>query len=256
MSASGFTKKMDKELLAQLGMDESGDESSEEEDGEDGTEQDEDVELMKEQVDKDMKNLRIYDERAKVTGSRIDGVLDKDSGDQEKKSEGNTQDLKDVMSVKTVEPYRHSSAADGTTDTISTENVDTHRHSSDIEHKSTENTSKTVSEENLNTERVSKETFTNTILPRTNTELDIPSDDHDSNADRSEFNFDLRSVTSASTIPPEVIRARVKRALEKRERTKVRIRNLAKGEASATTRKRRENRDTIKESAGCKGWDD
>ncbi|BES94688.1 serine threonine-protein kinase [Nesidiocoris tenuis] len=59
--------------------------------------------------------------------------------------------------------------------------------------------------------------------------------------------------TATSTIAPEVIKERVKKALEKRDqRNKKRI--LVKGEASAVTRQRRDNRDTIKDSHGI--WDD
>lgn len=63
----------------------------------------------------------------------------------------------------------------------------------------------------------------------------------------------VRSMSTTTTIPPEVIRDRVKKALEKRERAKVRHRNLAKGEASAVNRQRRENKDTIKDSFGIWG---
>uniref|UniRef100_A0A1B6CY58 Serine/threonine-protein kinase RIO2 n=1 Tax=Clastoptera arizonana TaxID=38151 RepID=A0A1B6CY58_9HEMI len=65
----------------------------------------------------------------------------------------------------------------------------------------------------------------------------------------------VRSVTSTSTIPPEVIQSRVKKALEKREKAATKQRCLAKGEASAVTRKRRENRDTIQDHKGFWGWD-
>jgi len=63
----------------------------------------------------------------------------------------------------------------------------------------------------------------------------------------------VRSMTTASTIPPEVIRDRVKKSLEKKQRATVRHRNLAKGEASAVNRQRRENKDTIKDSFGIWG---
>lgn len=63
----------------------------------------------------------------------------------------------------------------------------------------------------------------------------------------------VRSMSTATTIPPEVIRDRVKKALAKRERAAVRHRNLAKGEASAVNRQRRDNKDTIKDSFGIWG---
>lgn len=63
----------------------------------------------------------------------------------------------------------------------------------------------------------------------------------------------VRSMSTATTIPPEVIRDRVKKSLEKRERAIVRQRNLAKGEASAVNRQRRENKSVIKDSFGIWG---
>lgn len=69
---------------------------------------------------------------------------------------------------------------------------------------------------------------------------------------------DLRSVRSASTaatIAPDVIKKKTKQALEKREKRGLSRKILVKGEASAVTRVRRENRDTIKQSTGIWGWE-
>jgi len=60
--------------------------------------------------------------------------------------------------------------------------------------------------------------------------------------------------TTASTIAPEVVKARVKASLERKDRKGQARRRLAKGEASAVTRSRRANADNIKGSAGI--WDD
>lgn len=57
----------------------------------------------------------------------------------------------------------------------------------------------------------------------------------------------VRSVSTVSTIAPEVIRSKVKQSLARRERQELRKRIVAKGEASATTRSRRENKATIQE---------
>lgn len=65
----------------------------------------------------------------------------------------------------------------------------------------------------------------------------------------------IRSVSTTSTIPPEIIRSKVKKALDKREKQELRHRAVCKGEASAVTRKRRENRDTIKDCSGIWGWE-
>lgn len=58
--------------------------------------------------------------------------------------------------------------------------------------------------------------------------------------------------TSASTIAPSVIQDRIKKTIDVKEKREQRKRCVAKGEASATTRVRNENRDTCKEYAG---WD-
>lgn len=63
------------------------------------------------------------------------------------------------------------------------------------------------------------------------------------------------SVSTTSTIAPEVIKSKVKRTLAKREHAAARRRIKAKGEASAVTRSRRENSDTIKDSGGIWGWE-
>ncbi|KAL1139740.1 hypothetical protein AAG570_006718 [Ranatra chinensis] len=65
----------------------------------------------------------------------------------------------------------------------------------------------------------------------------------------------IGSVSTTSTIPPEIMRQKLKKQLEKRALNSVKHRLVVKGEASAVTRKRRENRDTIKESGGIWGWD-
>lgn len=58
--------------------------------------------------------------------------------------------------------------------------------------------------------------------------------------------------TTASTIAPAVIKGRVRRVLDERERREIRKRCVAKGEASATQRSRKNNAETVKEYAG---WD-
>lgn len=58
--------------------------------------------------------------------------------------------------------------------------------------------------------------------------------------------------TSASTIAPSVVSERIKRTLNVKEKREQRKKCVAKGEASAVTRARNENRDTVKQYAG---WD-
>ena len=61
------------------------------------------------------------------------------------------------------------------------------------------------------------------------------------------------SHSTAATIPPEVIKDRIKKSFSKSDKMAVKKRIRAKGEASATTRSRRENRETIKTSQGLWG---
>ncbi|KAM7364655.1 RIO kinase 2 [Cochliomyia hominivorax] len=56
--------------------------------------------------------------------------------------------------------------------------------------------------------------------------------------------------TTASTIAPSVITDRIKRNMDKKERIDMRKRCVAKGEASAVHRHRKENRSVVKEYAG------
>ena len=60
----------------------------------------------------------------------------------------------------------------------------------------------------------------------------------------------------ASTIAPEVIKARVKASLEKRKRSQQTKRIRAKGDASGVTKQRRDNRDDIKASQDAFWADD
>ncbi|CAH0588223.1 unnamed protein product [Chrysodeixis includens] len=66
----------------------------------------------------------------------------------------------------------------------------------------------------------------------------------------------MRTYTSASTIAPEVVKQQVKKNLEIRQKKMDRKKAIAKGEASAVTRHRRDNRETIRESHGLWGWDE
>uniref|UniRef100_A0A2A4K6K0 Serine/threonine-protein kinase RIO2 n=2 Tax=Heliothis virescens TaxID=7102 RepID=A0A2A4K6K0_HELVI len=66
----------------------------------------------------------------------------------------------------------------------------------------------------------------------------------------------MRTYTSASTIAPEVVKQQVKKNLEIRQKKMERKKAIAKGEASAVTRQRRDNRETIRESHGIWGWDE
>ncbi|KAK6617049.1 Serine/threonine-protein kinase RIO2 [Polyplax serrata] len=87
-----------------------------------------------------------------------------------------------------------------------------------------------------------------------NSEPEEQNDDNCSVADGRHYFGSVRSYSTSSTIAPQVIQSKVKKALMNREKKELRKRIVAKGEASATTRSRRENRDIIKESNGIWGW--
>jgi RIO kinase 2 len=65
----------------------------------------------------------------------------------------------------------------------------------------------------------------------------------------------VHSTSTAATIAPEEIRSRVKKSLERREKAAQKKRITVKGEASAVTRSRRENMDTIKQCDGIWSWE-
>lgn len=68
--------------------------------------------------------------------------------------------------------------------------------------------------------------------------------------------FESRSVRStATTIHPDEIKRRIKKQLTTKETKNQQKRCVAKGEANAVTRVRRENRDTVKQSGGVWGYD-
>lgn len=73
--------------------------------------------------------------------------------------------------------------------------------------------------------------------------------DSNSYTDDSDDRFESRSIRStATTIAPEEIKNRVRKQMMRKEKRIQRRKCVAKGEASAVTRIRRENNDTIKQS--------
>ncbi|XP_044269490.1 serine/threonine-protein kinase RIO2 [Tribolium madens] len=85
---------------------------------------------------------------------------------------------------------------------------------------------------------------------------DFYKNDSDVESNDSFDRFESGSVRScATTIHPDEIKSRVKKQLVNREKKTQRKKCVAKGEASATTRVRRENNDTIRQSKGLWGWE-
>jgi RIO kinase 2 len=67
--------------------------------------------------------------------------------------------------------------------------------------------------------------------------------------------YSMCSTSTVATIAPEEIRGRVKKSLERRQKSSLKKRITVKGEASAVTRSRRENLDTIKQCDGIWTWE-
>lgn len=103
-------------------------------------------------------------------------------------------------------------------------------------------------EKNIETKNESEKGAASTNIPLVNDSESCNSEDDD------DHQFDsrsFRSVSTATTIAPEVIKDRVKKAITQRERRNKK--HVIKGEASAATRNRRVNRDTIQQSTGIWG---
>lgn len=85
---------------------------------------------------------------------------------------------------------------------------------------------------------------------------DISRNDSDVESDDCFERFDTGSIrSSATTIHPDEIKSRVRKQQMSKDRKMQRRKCVAKGEASAVTRVRRENNDTIKHSKGLWGWE-
>lgn len=81
-------------------------------------------------------------------------------------------------------------------------------------------------------------------------------DNSDHSVDKYSFKYETGSIrSSATTIHPDEIKNRVKRQMKLKDTKERRKKCVAKGEASAVTRNRRNNMDTIKQSQGLWGLD-
>lgn len=82
------------------------------------------------------------------------------------------------------------------------------------------------------------------------------SDTSDPISSEPEDDYDCGSmISTATTIHPDEIKSRVRKQMTTKSKKMHRKRCVAKGEASAVTRNRRENQDTIKQSNGIWGWE-
>ncbi|XP_047345621.1 serine/threonine-protein kinase RIO2 isoform X1 [Vespa velutina] len=216
IKASGLTKQMEKDLLIEMGF---------EKDESDGTYDDDDNDnnVQELNVENEIDNLR----------SEVEQLMQEDIPSLRYKQEEKIESLKEEIDTN-IEIRRLKINDNKDNDNI------------DKTNKSIENKADIPCEigtmENLNT--VLSSNCTNTLK----------TDSIDDN-EFSDLNS-VRSVSTAATISPNVIKKRTKQSLEKRERKGLSRKILVKGEASAVTRVRRENRDTIKQSTtGIWGWE-
>jgi len=201
--ASGVTKQMEKDLLAEHGINSSDDEESSEEDyDEDGDDGPQDI--LSEDDNEDQ--------------------IQEGKGEDDKEIEEMRRHVDEA--VKAVEMVENWKA----------EAVDTN----------TENRDAPEDGENAENDDVEElENFNSRFKPfRDN----LPRQRQDSDRISS-----YSASTTASTIAPEVIKARVKASLENKQRRGQARRRLAKGEASAKTRSQRDNRDEVRGSEGIWG---
>lgn len=108
-------------------------------------------------------------------------------------------------------------------------------------------------EPNENTSITPKSKFIEDDVP----ESKCIEDDDESQADTDRMSTrksKAYSTRSMSTIPPEDVKARVRKEQNKQRQKLEKKRMIVKGEASAVSRKRRENQDTIKDCTFFSDW--
>lgn len=247
VACSGFTKQMEKDLLQEYGMESAsdGEESNEEDAPESDTEEpdnsEEELNRLRQQVDAEVKfseekanerdtskaiNFNIQNYMASLSAQPTnDGEIDvfEDALDDvdERRTAVNRKELKPNVTVNEIDQTIDLVAKMQTNDTSSVDgNVSSGGEDddelADLDPKSREYRIKMV-------EKVLSDA-------------------------RSQRSYS----TSASTIAPSVVKDRIKKTLNVKEKREQRKRCVVKGEASAVTRVRNENRDTCKQYAG---WD-
>lgn len=91
--------------------------------------------------------------------------------------------------------------------------------------------------------------------PKLSDRIQISDGDSESGSDYSDRFISGSVRSSTTTIHPDEIKKRVRKQMHTKERRMERRKCVAKGEASAVTRNRRENADTIRHSTGIWGWE-
>lgn len=236
VSASGFTRQMEKDLYVEMGIKDDDDEEEEKEiKPENENSEVEEMRLKVEQICNEFGTTSQNETHSKPTYDTI----------FEKISPTNTayNCMEDINEVRNIADSNSKSES---------------KECSKINGECKNNTG---NEDKNNDERPKIEDIENDEMKCVSTSKCSSGDELDSDDERSvrvrtcSNTYSIRSTSTAATIAPEVIHIRVKRALEKREKVATRKRTTVKGEASAVTRSRRENRDTIKQCDGIWSWD-
>ena len=237
VSASGFTRKMQRDLYAEMGI------------GEDDEEEEDDIkENTLENKNSEIEELRL----------KVEQICDEEfTGSSQNRTDSDKlpDTIPDHISLPNtsdcVEGINKTSSCTQNNRMSKSENIENEELTKNGTASRHEDTSEQSRFEECTVEERSIEV--NNSLSSGD---DLCSDDGKNVRVRTFSNtYSMRSTSTASTIAPEVIKTRVKKALEKREKSTLNKRISVKGEASAVTRSRRENRDTIKQCDGIWSWE-
>lgn len=253
VACSGFTKQMEKDLLQEYGMESVSDaEDSTEEDAaaaesdtDDTENNEEELNRLRQQVDAEVK-------------------FTEEKANERDVSKAINFNIQNYMASLSIQPKKMNDEIDVFEDAI--DDVDENSSKKNVNQKEITPNVKNEIEQTIDLV-ANVHTCDGSSADR-NVSSGGENDDDDELADLDpksrEFRFkmvekllsDARSQrsysTSASTIAPSVVKDRIKKTLNVKEKKEQRKRCVVKGEASAVTRVRNENRDTCKQYAG---WD-
>ncbi|CAG2054875.1 unnamed protein product, partial [Timema podura] len=270
VSASGFTRQMEKDLSAEMGHEEREDEEEECEEGE------EDIDTLRQKVERLMSEednsklkLQVMEQfEGKIVKDNVSNK-ERDKNPEERKSNRADQSTKEVQLTD------KESISDENEKTLNrnlpspshcdfklvsniipggsnSKNLEKEQHTDllfESECDQNENNRNSYDEGSHNVKNETKPLLARENTPNISSNFDTKSNGF--NDARS-----IRSTSTAATIAPGAIKKRVKMSLERREQKVLAKKRISvKGEASAVTRSRRENSDNIKQCDGIWGWE-
>lgn len=219
IKASGLTRQMEKDLLVEIGMMEAEtDDKEQEENDEEDTENNLDTDIQQEMKAEQVEHLR----------EQLENVIRDVFDTTQSPNEYTTNQTNDSIPIRyddELRDYVHNKDENAILDNNSEEG------DSDQKYETAPESTSSDSEHSMDGSKNTRERNVS-----------------DSKS--------IYSTTTVATIAPKVIKKRVKLALERRQKREQSRKILVKGEASAVTRSRRENRDVIKQSTGIWGWED